>query len=575
MARVRLTRDEQLQDLRMLYFYRRHPCFAARDIAGVRLAPHQRVALRVLWYAVTRYDASEVVLWLSRRLGKTFLVALRALLDCSLYVSKKHIFIGAGGFRQAKRLIKECSRIVKNHVGESQTESWFLMRSLIDRRGSVADPVVKQETDAQTIEFKNGNMIRAIPIGHDGDRIRGEGGTDVIVDEAKDLDPDIEGKVIRPFVFAPIDPTSISEAPPARYVKIGTVEFEDDEYTQRIYRILRSMEEGKPTGIVVEFDYRDTFWRDESGKRQHWGIPYRIRVDEIEKDRDSGNIPLEDWAAENINRPIRSTGNYFPSILIRRASSVAVNPNAAGGADEYLVPKLSSNDPVVWGVDVGKAESYFALTIVRVGELAEEEFDPVTQEGKTSFNNVVYAMQMRGRYRDYALRMTQILEFFPNTLGIWMDGRGGGAAVADELAFNLPDHPPIYDREAKDYAGKVAEGMPILHILMPSDILNTKWNSFLLAQLQRQKLLFPKTEVRVDNKELEEVHRAIRMLTHQLTKVQVKKTQNALKFDIPGKAGRRKDLYSSLVYAAAGLREVLLGDVQQTQIESGFAWVPM
>ena len=86
MTYVRLAKDEQykLSDSeRLILFYRYHPVIAAKDLLGVELSWYQRKVLRSLWF-----KKNNLIL-MSRGIGKTWLLALFAVLYAMLYPKVK------------------------------------------------------------------------------------------------------------------------------------------------------------------------------------------------------------------------------------------------------------------------------------------------------------------------------------------------------------------------------------------------------------------------------------------------------------------------------------------------------
>lgn len=585
--RVQLSRTEQMtQILAMqgMFFYRHHPILAVRDLTGCQLAPHQRVGFRILWFLSTWHGVSTAFLNLSRRVSKTFLVSLFNNLSCLLYISRKMLPLGASGFRQGKRILGECERIIENRIGLSQEPKFFLKRSLIKRVGKTHQ-VIYRENDAWSISFVSGNEIRTIPTGSDPDRWRGEGATDIEIDEKKDLAREIQEKVINPMGYVPPDPTSPIPPPQSKLINMGTVEYSDDTFTQEIEEAEKScmrvalgdLDRSALWAIPIRFDYEDTFYGpNKEGQRKYWSVPYHMDYKKMLADRDSGITDLDSWNAENKNIPILASGAFFPSVLIRNACDKKVNERidcTNPDMHEYLVPLLKCDDPVVIGVDASQGgPAFFAMVAVRLGQLATKPWDSIKQQGKTSYNTIINAFQQQCRAWDAKTKIYEWLENYPNTLCIALDKRGGGSSIADELAFRPPEGKlPIVDPEDKDRYPKVKDGLEILRLLATTEVDNTEWAQFGKGQFENQLLYCPKNDILTGNTVLDETYRFLRLLTHQLVKIKKKPMGRAWKFYMSD--GKPQDLFSAFIYAMGEVRRRVHKETNKKPVHTEFAYI--
>lgn len=573
--------EQQFMALKAMYFYRRHPNFAVRDLTGCQLAPHQRMAFRTLWFLTIWWGISTAFLNFSRRLGKTFLAPMLGLVSCLLYSNQKFMPLGASGFRQGKRILNEAARIIENRIGESQTPKHFLTKAI--RRQGKLRQVVKRENDAWTIEFTNGNEIRTIPTGNDPDKWRGEGATTIQIDEKKDLDREIQEKVINPMGYVPPDPTSPTPPPPSRLISMGTVEYADDEYTHEIEysedickRVaFGDVKRSALFAIPIRFDREDTFYgKDKEDERNFWSTPYHMDHKKMLADREAGEVDLDAWNAENKNIPIPVSGAFFPSSLIREAQSKKVNEKInSPNMHEYLIPKLKCNDPVVIGIDASSGgPAFFAMLAVRVGKLSEKSWNSVTQEGKTDFNNVVNVFQSHCTAWQAADKIYEWMERYPHILGIGLDKRGGGAQIADELAFRPADGwSPLIDID-DERAEKVSNGIPLLSLLTPTEVDNTEWAGFGKGQFENHLLFLPKNDVYGDTHEMNETYRFFRVFSNQLVKIKRKPIGRAYKFFMND--NKQKDLFSAFIYAMCKLREVVHTDRKKRKVYTDVSFIP-
>lgn len=154
----------------------------------LRLEAFQQVMLDMLWY-----KKFPMVL-ATRGAGKTFILAVYALLKALLIPGSKIVIVGSG-FRQAKLVFKyieqlyNASPIVQEAVGQGERP--------------------KYGSDAATLQVGL-STISAIPIG-DGSKIRGMRATTLIADEFASISEEIFEIVIKPFTAVHANPAERAE----------------------------------------------------------------------------------------------------------------------------------------------------------------------------------------------------------------------------------------------------------------------------------------------------------------------------------------------------------------------------
>ena len=84
-------------DAETIAFYRRNPCIACEDLLGIKLLDSQKYILESSW------NASYNVWACSRNFGKSFLIAIMAILKAVLYENQNIYIISSVG-SQAKSL---------------------------------------------------------------------------------------------------------------------------------------------------------------------------------------------------------------------------------------------------------------------------------------------------------------------------------------------------------------------------------------------------------------------------------------------------------------------------------------
>lgn len=160
----------------------------------LKLEAFQQVMLEMLW------NKKFPMILATRGAGKTFMLALYALLKALLVPGSKIVIVGAG-FRQAKLVFKYI---------ENLYEASPLVKEAISHWGGP-----KYGSDAATLRVGL-SSIQAIPIG-DGEKIRGLRATVLIADEFASIPEDIFDIVIEPFTAVHMNPAE--RAAQKRFVK--------------------------------------------------------------------------------------------------------------------------------------------------------------------------------------------------------------------------------------------------------------------------------------------------------------------------------------------------------------------
>jgi intein/homing endonuclease len=106
------------KEFELVTMYRENPVAAARDLLGIDLPPHQRLALRAMW------ASPNTILVMGRGGGKTFIDALFCVLRAMLYPGEKVGIISAS-FRQCFFVDMDCLPIFTSHGMISSPEEFF------------------------------------------------------------------------------------------------------------------------------------------------------------------------------------------------------------------------------------------------------------------------------------------------------------------------------------------------------------------------------------------------------------------------------------------------------------------
>lgn len=155
-------------------FYRENPHRFAEDYLGVKLKTFQKI----LVYLCFKYPFFTFLA--SRGLGKSWLIALIAIIKCILYPGSR-VVIASGTKGQAEK-------IIDNKIKQDFWENYPNVRK------EIAEVTTSQRKTSVT--FHNGSVILAVTA---NDNARGERANLIIVDEHRLIKKEVYEKVIEPF----------------------------------------------------------------------------------------------------------------------------------------------------------------------------------------------------------------------------------------------------------------------------------------------------------------------------------------------------------------------------------------
>ncbi len=134
-----------------------------------------------------------------------------------------------------------------------------------------------------------------------------------------------------------------------------------------------------------------------------------------------------------------------------------------------------------------------------------------------------------------------------------MDSQGGGKPIRDLLQDGYNNYEPILDIDDETNLDKA--GKRILQLVNPTTSWISDANFDTLALLEHKDLIFPRLPTS-SNPIAEKLYEEVKVLKSQLTNIIVTQTPRGIRhFDTP-KKGQNKDLYSALILAAWGVREL-------------------
>ena len=164
--------------------------WTVKKLMNIELLPEQVVILQELWgRAFPMYIAS-------RGFGKSFLLAVYAMVKCTLIPGTKIVIVGAA-FRQSKVIFEYMDTIWRNAP---------ILRSLCNDNSGP-----RRDVDRCTMRI-NDSWAMAVPLG-DGSKIRGLRAHTIIADEFNSIPVDIYETVVAGFAAVSANPTqNVKEA---------------------------------------------------------------------------------------------------------------------------------------------------------------------------------------------------------------------------------------------------------------------------------------------------------------------------------------------------------------------------
>jgi len=457
----------------------------------LELLSFQAVLLDMLWHH--KYP----MVLASRGAGKTFIVALYALLKALLVPGSKIVIVGAG-FRQSK--------LVFNYITQLYRASPILQEALQTFGGP------KYAVDQCSIQVGQ-SVISAIPLG-DGEKVRGLRANTIICDEFGSISEEIFEIVIQPFAAVHSDParrvkiTNIVNllkkfnAPQAiidrlnkqlgfgnQIIISGTASYEFNHFYRKyeMYRLLIDSK-GESKKIKEAFNFGNKYARElddkvvQSFNYKDYAIfclPYHAIPKGFMDDGVIANARLtyddSRFGMEYLCKFAKDSDGFFKRSLIDSATpqehEFRINIELFG----------EKGAQYVMGIDPARWNDNLAITILKL-----------TQRGF----EVVYSWAMRGK--DFPTATEKIRELMTrfNIVHIAMDREGGGSAIMDLLSnktYLKQGEQPIFEMENDDT--RFFTGLHILECFQWSPSWIREANYALKTELLHKQVLFP---LRVD-----------------------------------------------------------------------------
>lgn len=660
---------------RWLWVLRMQPAHAAFWITGIFVPPHER-----FWLGVFFGETKENNVLASRGTSKSFSHAsLAAPLKAMLYKNITMLCLSNSGFRGGKELFKDAERLVLGQLKSQEMPGNFMRSSISGPRVIKKDPSLwtmeySSNSRYSTAPTNNPDQLRGlranvvfldergfmddmIPqqiirpmlvVGSDFRRTASGGDANKMY-QVSTIDFSIRGWWAELQVASRLQQDEYAAAKARKegdwaehdrlmnenqgQLRTASFSYSRFDYTDLLiptvvatldgehrYRVNYPLDAGITAEDITKYDEQDSI---------SYIYTYPVEKKQLEEGLRNGTQDEEIWLAEQRNVPISASGNVYAHDLIQKVAERPIpidgkvrRPKASddddASGDEFYAPVLyECGDPCVVGVDVARESDETAITVMRLGELAEGEFTPFVPRfdsknrpmfGQTTWNHVCWAEswrkleagdaadKMRDIYRRYNIVATIDIG------GMNMDKRGGGSAVRDELGNpkppvvdGIPDPEWNGNEIVKLFDPNDTEGFAHysayhgdefywngLRLIATTNQDNMDWTFGARGLMQQRKLylaywmppsrwafekglLNPMGEPdrhSPEYKKWEVGYTGIRRLKSQLLRLQTKVSeQGVMRFVMPGnrtKEEGKKDLWASFIYCTALAREHLL-----------------
>lgn len=511
------TDDEFFKDNPELYalYLMRQPeyiSYAAWVFCGVTVPPYQSVMLRNLW------SYRFPMLIGCRGAAKSFTLALFSLLKAALTYDYKIVLAGSS-FRQSKFMF--------NYVEEIWDKSPVLQ--------SICSASSGPRRDQDVWSFKiNTSYIYAIPIGQNGDKIRGLRGNTIIVDEFAAHNARIVEEVLGGFGAVKASPVeSLKDKAKEKYfidmglnlgeeytssgsknqlIICGTADYYFNhfyDYWKRYKRIIQSrgnkeilndIFKGK---IPVGFD-----WKDYCVMR----IPYSALppgfMDDSVVARAKSQMSVALYQKEYEAVFVEDSDGFFKRSLIEGCVASQKNIDKYGSNWVSWCPQPF--DPVVFGrsdreyimaVDPASEQDNLAIAVMELHSDHRRLVYMWTTNRKNFDVRRKYNTTACTDYYDFVNRKIRSLMASFNIVRIAMDMQGGGYSLLESLQSKstleegeVSIYPIINDNKPA-----TTDDYPGLHIVEPLQFVQYEWvvkaNWSLKTDMETRNVLLPQWDV--------------------------------------------------------------------------------
>ena len=579
--------------------------FITKEILNVQLLPSQALFLKEVW------NRKFPMLIASRGFGKSFMLALYAVLRALILPRRKVVVVGAA-FRQSKVLFEYMETIWRNSP---------MLRDICD-----GDSGPRRDTDRCTLRL-NESTVTCLPLG-DGQKIRGQRANDIIADEFASIPREIFENVVAGFAAVSADPIANVKrlAAQKKAEELGVIMEEEEREVKKDNQIILS------GTAYYDFNHFATYWKkwksiiQSRGKinklREIFGedppesfdwsqysiirMPYELLpkgfMDADQVARSKATVHTGIYQMEYGACFTRDSQGFFKRSLIE--SCVVSQENAIkdsqGNEISFEAVLMGEKDKkYIFGVDPASEVDNFSIVVLEVGLDHRKIVHCWTTTRSEHKAKVKKGYSTESDFYSYCARkIRDLMKLFP-CIHIAMDAQGGGVAVMESLHDNdkiqegeLPIWPTIDENKEKDTDDERG-----LHILEMCQFAKYDWlaesNHGMRKDFEDKALLFPffdSLSVDISNHEdntkgrmfdtLEECILDIEELKDELSMIQMTQTTAGRdRWDTPQvvigtgrKSKMRKDRYSALLMAnMAGRVLQRTPDQADYQFYGGFA----
>jgi len=478
--------------------------YAVEVLMGLEALPEQCVVLEEMWKRpFPMYIAS-------RGFGKSFLLAVYAMLKCALVPGTKIVIVGAA-FRQSKVIFEYMVNLWDNAP---------ILRSICDNNSG------PRSSPDRCLMKINDSWAMAVPLG-DGSKIRGLRAHTIMADEFASIPPDIFETVVRGFTAVSAKPVdNVKDA--ARRANLmsrglWTANKEGNYSNRRVNQVIISG--------TADYDFKHyaDYWRKYCKIIRSKGEPKRLKEifgdDEIPKNFDYTDfsviripykmIPegfMDDKQVAQAKATVHSgiyqmeygacfttdSDGFFKRSLIE---SCVTNKEIQVAQAQIQFDALIRGNPgyeYVYGVDPASENDNFSIVILEM----REDHNRIVYSWTTTRKDFVQRKKAgitadADFYGFCARKIRDLMKVFP-TQNIALDAQGGGIAVMEALhdpAKLMPGERllwPVIDPDKEQLTDHEA-GDHYLHMIQ---FANYDWvykaNHGLRKDFEDRVLLFPR-----------------------------------------------------------------------------------
>lgn len=550
--------------------------WAAKCLIGkgdFELLPFQTAVLNTLWHK------KFPILLMSRGLGKSFLLAVYAILRATLdqtSTSGSKIVLVSASFRQTKMIMDT----IENLISRSP-----LLLSCCEY-----NDVILKSNDMWTIKIGNSTIV-ALPLG-DGQRIRGIRATDVLADEFAAIPEEIFDVVVQGFASVNQNPVEKVRAlwrrkkakelgaimdekaiGGNRIIRSGSASYQFNHF-YATYQRYKKIIDNRLVGFGRDEKVKAILGENIPGDmhidyHNHAVIqlPYTAApdgyMDKATIGEASTRMSKDHFAMEYLAQFITDSVGFFKASAIEAATPKLED-------ELYFEIELEGEpgDVYVMGLDPARINDDFGLFILKVTETGYK---------------IVYAYKWEKKnFGEISKEIRRLFKVF-NIKRIGIDQGGGGTAIKDNL--QTPELIPTGELPFWDIEeDSISPGVKVLDMINYMGTWLKSANYDLAADIDNKRLLFPYCAATKSinpkiQERVEEIFGIILECKNQLRNIEVTYTEkNEVEhFDVPMsmKKTAKKDLYSALLIAAYEARQIKAANVRlprnYNDIIGGFA----